>query len=463
MTAYLDRPDIAVTTSLASWISSVTNADLPAEVREAVGLLSLDTFGAGLTGHDQPWSKAIAGWAADGSQVPRVNGARAWGSSTPLYRAADAALVNGAAAHAYELDDFHNAKVHLGAVVLPAVFALAELHDVEPERVETAIAVGYETMIRCSLALQPALARMKGWHMTAVCAPLGAAAASAVMLGLDALRTSWALGLAGTQSGGLFAFACDGSDSKRFHPGRGAHAGVMSAELAARGLTGPGKLFETEDGGWLKAFSDDPRPDEILKGLGREWRMPRTNFKPYACCGSAHSQVDCALQLREKWSRQGSIRVGMPTVVDVQCGYSYEPGSVLNAQMSGRYSLAVALIDGQVLPPQFNDKRLSDPEVVALANAIEIVRDPQLDALYPASFCGWVELESRDGRRVRADRTNPSGSAENPERPAAIFAKFRALTESVLSPAQGDELIAAFGKLSTMPVKDILSLAVPRN
>ncbi|AJG22130.1 MmgE/PrpD family protein [Cupriavidus basilensis] len=456
-------PDVEMTAALASWIANVRNDDLPLEVREAVGLLSLDTFGAGLTGHDEPWSKAIADWAAEGSQVPRVKGARAWGSQSVTYRAADAALVNGAAAHAYELDDFHNAKVHLGAVVLPAVFALAEEHHVAPGRVETAIAVGYETMIRCSLALQPALARMKGWHMTAVCAPLGAAAASAVMLGLDAQRTAWALGLAGTQSGGLFAFACDGSDSKRFHPGRGAHAGVMAAELAARGLTGPGKLFETEDGGWLKAFSDDPRPDEILNGLGREWRMPRTNFKPYACCGSAHSHVDCALQLREEWSRQGKIKVGMPTVVDVQCGYRYEPGSVLNAQMSGRYSLAVALIDGQVLPAQFGDKRLSDPEVVALANAMEIVRDPQLDALYPASFCGWVELESRDGKRVRAEQTNPSGSAENLARPAAIRAKFRALTESVLSPGQADELTAAFGKLSTTCVKDILTLAVRRN
>lgn len=453
---------MAITATLASWISNIRNEDLPEDVREAVGLLSLDTFGAGLTGHDQPWSRAIADWAADGSQGPRVKGASAWGSPIANFRAADAALVNGAAAHAYELDDFHNAKVHLGAVVLPAVFALAEEQNVEPGRSETAIAVGYETMIRCSLALQPALARMKGWHMTAVCAPLGAAAASAVMLGLDAQRTAWALGLAGTQSGGLFAFSCDGSDSKRFHPGRGSHAGVMAAELAARGLTGPGKLFEAEDGGWLKAFSDDSRPDEILKALGREWRMPRTNFKPYACCGSAHSHVDCALQLRDKWSRQGSIKVGMPTVVDVQCGYRYEPGSVLNAQMSARYSLAVALIDGKVLPAQFAGQRLSDPEVVALANAIEIVRDPRLDALYPASFCGWVELDSQDGRRVRADQANPSGSAENPERAAAIRAKFKVLTESVLSPECAEEITAAFGELSAAPVKDILALAVRR-
>ncbi|XYI41703.1 2-methylcitrate dehydratase [Cupriavidus necator] len=450
---------MAITRELAGWIAGIRNADLSDAVRQAVAGLSLDTFGAGLTGHDEPWSQAIRGWADDGYLAPCDGGARAWGRRGRMYRAADAALVNGAAAHAYELDDFHNAKVHLGAVVLPAVFALAETLEVPPERVETAIAVGYETMIRCSLALQPALARMKGWHMTAVCAPLGGAAASAVMLGLDAERTAWALGLAGTQSGGLFAFACDGADSKRFHPGRGAQAGVMAAELAARGLTGPTQLFETGDGGWLKAFSESPKPERLLAGLGSDWHMPRTNFKPYACCGSAHAHVDGALRLRADWAGQGPIRVGMPAVVDVQCGYRYAPGSVLNAQMSARYALAVALLDGEVLPAQFGQARLADPKIIALANAIEIVRDPELDALYPASFCGWVELMSKNGEPLRAYQANPSGSAENPARMAAIRDKFRALTADVLAPAQVEVLIDAFGKLATTPVRHILAAA----
>lgn len=452
---------IAITRALAGWIAGIRNADLPDTVRQAVGGLSLDTLGAGLTGHDEPWSLAISGWAGDGYAVPCGGGARAWGRPGRRYRAADAALVNGAAAHAYELDDFHNAKVHLGAVVLPAVFALAETLDVPPRRVETAIAVGYETMIRCSLALQPAQARVKGWHMTAVCAPLGAAAASAVMLGLDVERTAWALGLAGTQSGGLFAFACDGTDSKRFHPGRGAQAGVMAAELAARGLSGPTQLFEAADGGWLKAFSESAKPEKILDGLGRDWHMPKTNFKPYACCGSAHAHVDCALQLRGDWAATGPIRVGMPTVVDVQCGYLYLPGSVLNAQMSARYALAVALLDGEVLPAQFAPSRLSDPEIAALANTIEIVRDPELDVLYPANFCGWVELQSKQGAPLRAYQANPSGSAENPARMEAIKDKFRALTANVLTPQQAEALIDAFGKLGTTPVRHILATAEP--
>lgn len=94
-----------------------------------------------------------------------------------------------------------------------------------------------------------------------------------------------------------------------------------------------------------------------------------------------------------------------------------------------------------------------------LANAIEIVRDSELDALYPASFCGWVELMSKNGEPLHAYQANPSGSAENPARMAAIRDKFRALTADVLAPAQAEVLIDAFGKLTTTPVRHILAAA----
>ena len=139
-----------------------------------------------------------------------------WGDSEPRLRPSEAALVNGVAAHAFELDDYHPAKIHPGAVVIPAALAVAEAYAVSSERLLGAIAVGYEAMIRTSLALDPVAARLQGWHLTGVTGPLGAAACVAVLLELDAQSTASALGLAGTQSSGLFAFTADGSMSKRF-------------------------------------------------------------------------------------------------------------------------------------------------------------------------------------------------------------------------------------------------------
>jgi 2-methylcitrate dehydratase PrpD len=92
---------------------------------------------------------------------------------------------------------------------------------------------------------------LRGWHLTGACGPFGAAAACAILLGLDAERTAWALGLAGTQGAGLWAFNADGTMSKRLHAGKAAHSGVLAAELAAAGFSGPTQIYETQDGGFL--------------------------------------------------------------------------------------------------------------------------------------------------------------------------------------------------------------------
>lgn len=411
------------TKQLAQWLASLTSQSLPAPVEETIKLLALDTFACALTGAQQPWAQTIRRWAGQDTRGK----CDVWGESGSRLRASDAALVNGCAAHGFELDDFHNAKLHPGAVVLPAAIAITQQYDLDPRRLLVAIAAGYEVMIRSSLALSPAKARMRGWHLTAVCGPLGAAAAAAVLLELNAEQTAWALGLAGTQSAGLFAFTADGTDAKRFHPGCAAKSGVVAAELAYLGLSGPTQLYEAQDGGWLKAFSDASVPERLLQGLGQHWHAMHTNFKPYACCGSAHPQVDAILALREQWQASDRIRVGAPKVVLVQCGYPYAPGSALNAQMSLRYSVAVALSDGQVLSPQFEPEKLADSTLLQLANRLELVHDPALDEHYPEHFCGWVELVHRDGRVSRHDVLNPSGSSYNTQRPQAIRNKAAAL------------------------------------
>jgi 2-methylcitrate dehydratase PrpD len=447
-----------LTRTLAKWITGLTPDQVPQHVRRELRALSLDTFGCALSGAAQPWAQAIRRWALEGQSATGT--ARIWGEALPRLRPADAALVNGSAAHAFELDDFHNAKVHLGAVVLPAALAVGEATGAAPDLIDTAVAAGYEVAIRTSLALRPARARMRGWHLTAVCGPLGAAAAVAVLRQLDAEHTAWALGLAGTQASGLYAFTADGTDSKRLHPGRAAQAGVMAAELAALGLTGPTQIYEAADGGLLSTFTDDPDPERLLERLGEHWHAPETNFKPYGCCGSAHAHVDAALALRPHWRRAGRVRAGMAAVVEQQCGYRYAPGSALNAQMSLRYAVAAALLQGAVLPAQYEPDCLSDPSLVALSNAIEIVHDPRHDALYPAQFCGWVEVETESGEVRRVEVMNPSGSSANRDRADAIRRKFRALVSGLLDGRQIARVQSAFERLDETSLAALLDAAV---
>lgn len=452
----------APTLEVAHWIAALVYADIPERTREVVRKAILDTVGAGLYGFRTPWTEMLLDWAQSGAGfAPGQGEARAWGEAAPGLRAADAALVNATSAHAFELDDYHNAKLHAGAVVIPAALALAEKHDLGGEALLTAIAAGYEVMIRSSLALNPSATRLRGWHITGVCGPFGAAAACASLLKLDAEPTAWALGLAGTQGAGTWAFNADGTMSKRLHPGKAAHSGVLAAELAARGFTGPTQIYEFADGGVLKAFSDGSDPAPLTLALGETWHLDATAIKPYSCCGSAHSYIDAALALRQRfgapWDARRKVRVGLSKVVDVQCGFDYVPSSALNAQMSLRFAVAAALFDGQVLPAQFTQAKLSDPAILALARGLEWVRDPELDKLYPKYFAGWVAAEER-GEWVRVDVMNPTGSPDHPIDFHGVTEKFRGINPHLPT----DRIAAAAHAIERHSAREFLNLLATR-
>ena len=114
-----------VTRTVANWLAGLKHQDVPPNLRHALRLLVTDTFGATLAGLDQPWTKSVAAWADRGALPVGTKGlATAWGKPSPRLRPSDAALVNGTAAHAFEMDDFHNAKLHPGAVVVPALWVV---------------------------------------------------------------------------------------------------------------------------------------------------------------------------------------------------------------------------------------------------------------------------------------------------------------------------------------------------
>ncbi|MEM7255646.1 MAG: MmgE/PrpD family protein [Pseudomonadota bacterium] len=422
-------PRVAGTTrAIARWAAECPLSSIPPRgvdvLREAV----LDTLGCAVFGFDQPWSVIARDWAREGSQ----GSATIWGTEDTV-RTGDAAFINGVAAHAFELDDYHAVKVHPGAVVIPAAVAVAESRQASLDALMGAIAIGYEVMIRTSAALDPSAGRLRGWHLTGVTGTFGAAAAAGRLLHLNAEQMAWALGLAGTQSSGLFAFTADGAMSKRFHAGHAARSGVAAAELAARGFSGPTHVYEAPDGGFLNAYTDIASSIPLTERLGERWQLVDTAFKPYSCCGSLHAYVDAARALREFAAEPRAVRVGLPKVVEVQCGFDYTDPTALAAQMNARFCVASALRFGNVLPAQFDVERLGDRDTLNLMTRIEQVHDPALDDIYPAQFCGWVEVTDAAGEVRREYRAEPSGWASNPSRSDVLSAKFDALTKVLLS------------------------------
>ena len=329
---------------LANWIANLRYADLPPRTREVVRIAVLDTVGAGVYGYNAVGADAARVGTA---RRCRQRGCARLGDAKSTLRCSDAALVNGTASHAFGLDDYHNAKLHPGAVGIPAAIAVAEKLDASGADLITAIAAGYDVMIRSSLALNPSAARLRGWHLTGVCGPFGAAAACASLLKLNPEQTAWALGLAGTQGAGLWAFNADGTMSKRLHAGKAAHSGVLAAELA-QSLHGPTQIYETEDGGVLKASgsSDPPR----FPGLGTVFTSTNLD-QPYPAA-AARLYIDAALALRRKLGTvDATRRVQSARAWSTQCGFTTRRACLARkwSALHGRGRPA----DGQVLPAQF--------------------------------------------------------------------------------------------------------------
>jgi 2-methylcitrate dehydratase PrpD len=367
---------------------------------------------------------------------------------------ASVALGLGVMIHGFDFDDYHNAKVHPGAPVIPAVITVGESTGASGKDVLKAMVAGYETMIRVSLATGPNSSRLKGWHLTGTTGTFGAAAAAGNMLRLSDEQMANALGLAGTQSAGLWAFTADGAMSKRFHPGRSAQSGVMAAMIARMGFTGPTQILEALDGGFCWATSDQVDFSLITGGLGVQFLSGETNIKPYACCASAHSAVDALLALKEKHSflpdQVEHVIIKTANVIKVQCGFEYHAKGVVEAQMSLQYIAAVVILEGAALLEQFRESKIINSKVVEMARRVQVIVDPEIDKWYPKRFSNRVEVILKNGQRYEKQIDYPKGSIEQPMSFDEVAAKFRSLAGGVVSKTRTEDIIHRVGILEEL-------------
>ncbi len=439
------------TMMLADFLANLKFQDIPLKTIQQMRAAFLDSLGCGLFGSTLEWSQRV------NAMVKEMGGkeeATLWANQ---FRgpAANVVLGLGTMIHSFDFDDYHNAKVHAGAAVVPAALTMAEREGSSGREFLTAMAAGYEAMIRISLATGPGPSRQKGWHLTGTCGTFGAAAAAGKILGLKREAMASALGMAGTQSAGLWAFTADGSESKRFHPGRSAQSGVMAALLAKKGYRGPTQILEAKDGGFCQATSDHFNLQRLTEGLGKKFEAEDVVLKPYSCCGSLHSTIDATRTLAQthnvKPQDVEKVRVHNSQVVNLQCGFEYEPLGPLQAQMSLQYCTAISIMDGHVLVDQFREERLGDPQVLDLARRVEFVLDPEINAIYPEKFASKVEIVLKSGRRLWLRVDYPKGSVENPMTPGEVVEKFRSLARKAKGEAAIGTILGIQEQLESLP------------
>ncbi len=366
----------------------------------------------------------------NGGKVPAVHGA----------------FANAIASHSIELDDVDVlALFHFSPPVVSAALAVAEWQKASGEEFIAAVVAGCEMMARASNATNFSL-RDRGFHTTPTCGVFGATIAAARLLKLTAEQTVSALGLAGAQASGLMEMYGP-SMQKRFNPGPAARNGVTAARMAKLGYTGAATIFEG-DHGFCQAFSDDIHLDKLTEGLGSVYPM-HMEYKAYSCARPIHNAIDCALEIR-KALREPVSAVKAITMRRHPAWAHYHlnaaPQTYHEAQVSLPYAVAVSLIEGDALPPQFQDAKLHDPQILRLAQMVQVVPDDTL----PRGVSCLMILETEGGAELRSQVDHPRGSIVNPMTPEEMDRKAHMLGDPVLGAEGVARMLVLVGRIETV-------------
>ncbi|MFT5219992.1 MAG: 2-methylcitrate dehydratase PrpD [Planctomycetota bacterium] len=343
-----------------------------------------------------------------GSATPVGAILRQWANSSELDDKRRALLM-GALTHITETDDLHRASVtHPGCVVVPAALSLGEKTGASSDQILRAILQGFEAMCRIGAAVGPT--HYKVWHNTATCGPFGSAMAAASLLSLSDAQTLDALGNAGTQSSGFWQFMETGAMSKHLHAGRASESGLLAAELAQQGFTGPPQILEGAKG-MFAGMCVDPIPANIMKDPDEPWQLSLTSIKPWPSCRHTHPIIDCALELQGKLEGRSIDRVEVKTyqaALDV-CD-RVEPASEYEAKFSLYHTAAIALLDGEVGLASFNDTARQRSAALRRKTSINIV-DP-FASNYPESWGAEVIVFTESGETLQTSRKDCKGDPE---------------------------------------------------
>jgi 2-methylcitrate dehydratase PrpD len=421
------------TRELVEFLQPLQAGDLPAEVLDRARYFLLDYLGVAIRGSREDSSAAVQ------RMIQRIG---ANGCSTIIGTRMRtipglAALANGAAAHAIEMDDTHSGgSIHLGATMYSAALALAEtMPETSSDTFLAAVVAGFEAAARIAMAVQPKEHYALGFHMTGTCGVFGAAITSAKLLGLSMQQTLAAVGIAGSMSAGSMEFLADGAWTKRIHPGLAAQNGIHAALLAAEGFRGPQRILEGRDG-FLHGYSRNPVPERLTEDLGESFEILHTAVKPHACCRYMQGPIDAVLAIVREHNLEAS-QIHKIEVAVLEAGWGivseprekkYNPESVVDTQFSMPFGAAIATLDGAAGLAQFTAEKACSPQVREMMNKVELVKDPRIEETFPQEWPARVSIHLDAGQRFEKFVRYPKGDPENPLTWDELAAKFHALT-----------------------------------
>jgi 2-methylcitrate dehydratase PrpD len=425
--------------AVAAYIASAPERHLPPDIADRARLCLADWLAVALGAGDEAAGRIVcpvaAGWRSAGSATVLFGG-----TAAPPF----AALANGTLAHCLDFDDTYvKAVTHTSAPVWAATLALGEELGADEAALLSAFVTGFEVASGIGHGLGEAVTA-RGWHGTGVFGRLGAAAAAAALLRLDAKRALHALGAAATQTSGLTASF--GTMAKPFHAGKAAMDGIVSAQLAADGFTAASGLLEP--GGGLDNALVQDRALGIAPVAFDGWRILDNSFKPYAACHLAHPAVDAARALRldpAALAAITSIRAEIGALADqITGGKSGAPATPLEGKFDLKFCVALALHGRDVSAADFREPWRPDPAVCATAGKVAAAPSPEM-----GFASARLTVAFADGRSTTEEVPVARGHPGNPIGWDDMRAKFEALAAPCLGQPRAASLfglVREFGR-----------------
>jgi 2-methylcitrate dehydratase PrpD len=443
---------------LADWVAGLRYDDLPAEVIADCRLRVLDIVGLSLAATSLPLGHAVrkgANALGSGDTAEMIG----YGDRTT---ASLAALVNGTLAHGMDFDDTHNASVmHSSAPVVATALAAGQEAAADGRAIIVAIAAGNELNCRLGMVAPGAFHR-PGLHPTSVLGTPTSALIAGKLLGATPAELVSAAGISGSQASGILEAYSDGTWSKTLHPGWAAHAGIVAAQLARSGFTGPATVFEGRYGIFRSHVQAEGYAFDFAtatKGLGTRWELLENSFKFFPNAHAIHAFVEAALELQAKHHLAVAdidrVELIVPGHFVGQIAEPREaklkPRTTTHARASLFYAIACALAHGRLGMADYTDAAIGDPTVLALAE--RIVHRVSDENSGDIRFCGHAMIETADGRRLESVIEDARGTGRSKVDAAAVEDKFRETAAQVLPLDRVErliELIAGLEKLGSL-------------
>ena len=428
---------------MAQWALDLKFEDIPEEsIWEAKRFL-LDSMGCALAAVKNEDMEAMYRFTAKLGGTPEASViGREYKTN-----ASNAALMNCLLTRAMDYNDIYwEEDPSHPSDLIGAALASGEVNGKNGKEVLEAIIINYELMLRWCHAAHPGV-REIGWHHASLVQFVSPVVAGK-LYDLDLEQMVAAVGISSSSHftlGGVVAGHL--TNMKNTAAPLASQAGVIAAMIAREGYSGPVEVFEGKEGVFEVINSVEWRPEWVLKDLGKDFMITKCAYKAFPTEALTHQPISAAMQVcqEQNLTAEDITDILVETTVrgaDILSDPSkFKPKTKETADHSLPYVIAAAVADGYVLPSSFSDEKLKDPRIWDLLGKIEVVADPEIDAMFPGVKRARVTIMNNDGKSYTAQVDNAKGSPLNPMSDEEIISKFRANAGAVLSKEQQDKVI----------------------